>query len=335
MIFLYREYSYKYLTRLILLVVAALLCLFGAGYPQNKFVPEKGKVLLAIGADINNIEEYIKEIGMIPAGFTMYTSIQYMDGIYSPIDRGGGTQYFQHFVERYPDTTIHIGLWIVDALDEIVKGAYDANIIKFSRWIKEIKRPVYLRIGYEFDGPHNHYEPEKYIKAYRYIVNKLRKEKIDNIVYVWHSYASISSLSAMKWYPGDAYVDWFGISFFNPLSQKRYAETIVRFAKEHNKPLMLAEASPFVVGTGYGERSWNNWFKHCFRFITENDVRALCYINCDWDAIPMFSKEKWGDARIQVNNAVKEHWLNEISKEKYLGSSDNLFANIGYYSPSE
>ncbi len=333
--FLYWGYSYKYITKLILLAVVLLLCLSGAAYPQsqfakNKFVPKKGKVLLFIGQDINNIEEYIQSTGMIPAGFTMYTSIQKMDGIYSPVDYGGGVQYFQHFVEYYPNTIIHIGLWIVDALDEIVKGAYDTNIIKFSRWVKEIKRPVYLRIGYEFDGPHNHYKPEKYIKAYRYIVDKLKKEGIDNIAYVWHSYASIGSLSAMEWYPGDEYVDWFGLSFFNPLSQKRYTETIVRFAREHNKQIMLAEASPFVVGTGFGQRSWNNWFKHCFRFMAENDVKALCYINCDWDAVPMFSKEKWGDARIQVNRTVKEQWLNEIGKEKYLRSSEDLFDIIGY-----
>ena len=39
--------------------------------------------------------------------------------------------------------------------DEVIRG--------FSTWPKTISRPIYLRIGYEFDGAQNELEPSEYV----------------------------------------------------------------------------------------------------------------------------------------------------------------------------
>lgn len=296
---------------------------------KNNFVPKEDHVLLIVGQDIHTIDDYVKELGIIPGGFTIYTSIQEMDGIYSPADYGGGVQYANLLIEKYPNTVIQIGLYMVGALDGVIAGAYDANIDKLAKWIRLIKRPAYLRIGYEFDYPANSYDPEKYIRAYRYLVDKLKEHKVTNVVYVWHSYAGYVARPRMDWYPGDDYVDWFAISFFH-LYNNQHRIDMAKEARNHNKPFMIAEASPAESPTVKGKESWDRWFRRCFDFIAEYDVKVFCYINCHWDELEMFIHQHWGNARIQENNFVKEAWINEISKRKYLQSSDDLFPQLGY-----
>lgn len=295
---------------------------------EAKYLPPKGKVLLIIGQDRETIDEYVKGIGIIPAGFTVYTSIQEVEGLYSPVNRGGGVQYLQYLIERYPGTVLQIGLYMVGALDEVTKGKYDTNIDMLGRWIKEANRPVYLRIGYEFDYPQNNYEPQKYINAFRYIVERFRKNNIDNVAYVWHSYASDISRPITDWYPGDSYVDWFAISYFN--QGQTYMDAMATLAKEHKKPLMIAEASPHSMDTTKGKESQDNWFVGLFDFISKHDVKVLCYINCDWEELAMFKGQGWGDARIQADKTVKKLWLKEIKKKRYLNSSSRLYSMLGY-----
>ena len=96
-------------------------------------------------------------------------------------------------MEHYPKALVQIGLYMVNALDGVIAGQFDYNIEKLAEVFKREDRPIYLRIGYEFDNPDNHYDPVKYIMAYRYIVDKLHRLGVNNVAYVWHSYAVIDS----------------------------------------------------------------------------------------------------------------------------------------------
>ncbi len=293
-----------------------------------RFEPPEGRILLIVGQHKEAIDTYIKELGHIPAGLMVYTSVQRAEGIYDGFDHGGGIQHLQYEVEKYPNTVMQVGLYMVDVLEAIINGGYDDNLQKIGNWIKHTNRPVFLRIGYEFDGPHNHYDPKLYVKAYRYIVEKLRAIGVDNVAYVWHSYAHYTERPVMDWYPGDEYVDWFAISYFHPI--QRYLDQIVRLAGEHNKPLMIAEATPCGVGITYGDYALNRWYEPLFKFIDTHNVKAVSYINCDWEALPMWKGQGWKDSRIEANPVIKKRWLEEIRKEKYLKSSPELYALLGF-----
>jgi len=297
---------------------------------KNKFVPPEGKILLIIGQDVNTIDTYVVDAGVIPGGFMVYTSVQNMEGIYSPVDYGAGVGHFQYLIDHYPNTVIQIGLYMVDALDGVIEGLYDENIDKLGEWIKKADRPVYLRIGYEFDGPHNHYEPSKYVKAYRYIVDRLKANGVNNVAYVWHAHSHSLRSPIEKWYPGDEYVDWIGISYFS--QHYNYMMPVIEFAKQHHKSVIIAETTPQGIGTTFGEGSWKRWFQLFFNFIAEKNIRAICYINSNWEEQPMWKGQGWGDARIQANKIIKKRWLDEIGKEKYLQASPGLYKILGYHS---
>lgn len=293
-----------------------------------RFNPPEGKILLIVGQHKEAIDRYIKELGHVPAGFIAYTSVQRAEGIYEAFDNGGGTQHLQYEIEKYPNTVIQVGLYMVDVLEAIVNGTYDDNLQKIGTWIKNTNRPVYLRIGYEFDGPHNHYNPELYVKAYRYIVETFRRMKVRNVSYVWHSYASYTKRPVMNWYPGNEYVDWIAISYFNPI--QKYLDRIVKIAREHKKPLMIAEAAPCGIDTTYGDYALKSWYEPFFKFIDTNNVEAVSYINCDWEALPMWKGQGWKDSRVEANPIIKERWLEEVQKEEYLKSSPELYSLLGF-----
>ncbi len=284
----------------------------------------------------------------------------------SPIDLefdwGGGPSNAWKSASEF-EGGLAIGLSIVEnhhpgALDRLVAGEYDANIGQLARFIGMVDGTVWLRVGYEFDGTWNvgYEEKTRYIAAYRRIVDGLRAAGVDNAEYVWQSAASpLTDLDGYRagelggWYPGDEYVDWVGISYFLHLDEKprvateheprqpyRIIEEILRFAREHGKPVMIAEASPQgydlsdgthgnIAGIWDGPQGedrerltpgqiWDRWYTPLFEFMEANAdaVRALAYINCHWDSQDLWDAPYeggyWGDSRLQASPYLAERF---------------------------
>jgi len=317
------------LDRICVMALVIAFCFISKAFCEpNKFAPPAGKTLVFAGQNDDSFDDYVRTTGAAPAGCMIYTSVQEAGGLLEPSDYGAGVSSGKYLLDKYPNTAVQIGLYMVDALEGVISGQYDDNIDKIGSFIKESKRPVYLRIGYEFDGPHNHYDPGKYIAAYRHIADRLKNKGADNIAYVWHSYASFPRVNYMNWYPGDEYVDWFGISFF--AQHESEMSPVISLAKQHNKPVMIAESTPSGIGTTSGAGVSERWFRRYFDFTAKYDIKAICYINCNWDDMPMFKDFKWGDCRLAGNSKIKKVWRAEMKSDKYLQSSDGLFNLLGF-----
>ena len=165
-------------------------------YKQTKFVPAAGKSLLIMGQTVERITEYMSYFKNqpLPGGWAAYWGIPEFSGITeAKKNETGSTQNHQMLIDSFPNTVVQSAMWMVGkwgVAKYAGNGDYDRVLKKYSAWAKSVKRPIYLRIGYEFDGPHNELEPEEYVKAYRHIVDFMRKRGVDNIAFVWHSYAS-------------------------------------------------------------------------------------------------------------------------------------------------
>ena len=300
------------------------MLLFPALAGADSFAPPSGKTLLFVGQDRDTLARYVRGTGSVPGGTMFYTSVQDLRGLQKAANYGSGPQDAKALL-RYRHSTIQIGLYMVGALGGVVTGKYDKNLKILAQWIKKARRPVYLRIGYEFDNPENHYDPQLYQQAFRYVVDFLRGQGVSNAAYVWHSYCP-EEAQWMDWYPGNDYVDWFGASIFAS-SQIWRATDFLELARKHRKPFMIAESTPAGM---YSVRGKLDWFKHVFRFIRDRNVEAFCYIDSNWDAMPMFVSLKWGDARIEQKRELKDFWLKEIRDDRYLKSSPDLFKNLGW-----
>jgi beta-mannanase len=199
-----------------------------------------------------------------------------------------------------------------------------------------------LRIGYEFDGEWNRYDPEPYVAAWRRIVERLAENGVTNVATVWqsatHHTPRYGGHDWIDWYPGDEYVDWFGLSYFEP--RLDILNAFLRLAREHGKPVMIAESTPRGANLANVTRPqlmWDTWFQPYFDFIYANQdvIRAVAYINVNWNAQPMWTNDNWGDSRVQVNADIMRWWLDELNKDMWLRASPDLFALLSYAAAPE
>lgn len=317
-----------------------------------KFEPADGKTLIVVGQDRDEMDAY-EALSDIPdpAGYMIYTGTVDAAGMTSPSDKGAGMQDLQHWINNKPHSICQIGIDMTDydqhqdGQDEEVKvadGLRDANIRTMAQAIKASNKPVYVRIGYEPDGNHNHYfEPSEYVMAYRRVHNIFREEEVSNVAFVWNviGIEPAWGWDIEAWYPGDAYVDWIGVSWFGwpsageEATAAQYRQNAADFANQKNKPLMLGECSGRAYYPMTNAANWDQYFQKVFDYIALNNVKMLSYINQDWNQQPIFSDPTiWGDTRIQQPGAsyIYNKWKAEVSKPRYLNESANLYAAIGF-----
>ena len=313
-------------------------------FEKTKFVPPAGKTLLIMGQSSERISEYLDHFPdqPLPGGWSAYWGIPEFVGVTeSHKNEAGASQNHQMLLDKFPNSVVQSALWMVGTWDVAKKagnGDYDKVVKKYAAWAKAAGRPIYLRIGYEFDGPHNQLQPDEYIKAYRHIVDLLRARGAHNIAFVWHSYAEkpFKDYQSSAWYPGDDYVDWVGISVFGRAYGDSgfgpYCDAILEFAQQHKKPVMIAESNPIYGITAESAEVWDQWFTNFFSFIYNKNIKAVSFINEDWPSTGIPGISEWKDGRLYNNTQVSKAWFRETNKDRYLKHSPALYEQLGYES---
>jgi hypothetical protein len=301
------------------------------------------RVRLFIGQDVTSTTAYANDVGK-PAGIVSYTSVASLEGLDRQADQGGGPMHLDALAATYPGAPISVGLYMVGAIAAIAEGTYDDNIDKLARVLDGYGVRVLLRIGYEFDGPWNNYKPPSdYVAAYKRIADRIRAAGAANVEMVWQASLRCESADRMPFYPGDSYVDWFGLSYFDtvPCIEKE-ADAFVELARAHGKPMFVAEAtargfdfsamtySPYPDGSRSeaitAEDAWTRWFVRYFAFVRNNRdvIRAATYINANWNSqglwAPPYKNGYWGDTRVQVNPELLARWKAELGDEMWMTS---------------
>jgi len=332
--------------------------------PLAKFEPEGDRVLVFVGQDLESIgglEEYTNgyvDHFPMPAGVTLYTGMgpddgsfmgdtKGLDAIYETRDYGNGPGNMSMVMkdENFKNVALAIGLSLVNNEKQIAEGKLDHMISKLGDFLLSLgDRPVFLRIGYEFDGHDwNHYDRESYIMAYKRIKDHLDAQGVKNTAYVWQSTGWVSDPYQLEeWYPGDDYVDWCGYSFF---SRWREIE-MIDFARKKGKPVFIAEATATISDhtvkfdgdtketklsiPEQAQEAWQKWFTPFFSQIEENIdvVKAIHYINCDWSSRKMWLNNptfKDVDARLQNSEMISKKWKEKMASHVYMNASEDLF----------
>ena len=262
---------------------------------KAKFEPEDGKCLVFIGQDmdaIGGLKDYSDgycDHFEVPAGITLYTNFspgvnsfghinRGNDGVKSTDNWGAGDSCLQCYTEApgFSHSLLAVGVSFVDHEKQLAQGKHDNLIRDLGHWIKSLgKRPVFLRLGYEFDGwDWNHYKRKHYLESWKRVHSIFTEIEVENVAFVWQSKGWGSDQKILEeWYPGDELVDWCGYSYFgNPDTE------MLKFARKHGKPVFIAEATPVTQnGNLYfntdlkdpkiAKRVWEGWFEPFFRTI--------------------------------------------------------------------
>lgn len=210
-------------------------------------------------------------------------------------------------------------------------GAYDANLNTTLRYLASLSRPVLLRIGGEMNlwsdaaNPTSDYvTPADFIRAYRYIA-ELARSLCPNAELVW------SPGDVTRWgedfemfWPGDAYVDWVGMSFYYNYGSEpaqlpwqeharlgRFADPIllakgiVELARRHGKPVAATEGGAYkngAMGEAYASAQVAKEFAAVNMVYPE--VRSLVYFDMALDG---HDYTMTGTMRAQTLAAIAEN----------------------------
>lgn len=158
-------------------------------------------------------------------------------------------------------------------LSNIIRGDFDAYIDGWANGLAAFGRPVFLNFAHEMNGNWypwgigvNGNEPGEFITAWRHVHDRFTAAGAINVVWVWtpnEMYEDVPA-SVEEVYPGDDYVNWFGMNGFNWGENIRWEScdcqsswrtfhdifdtTYQRLVALADKPIMIGEVGSSEVG---------------------------------------------------------------------------------------
>ncbi len=333
----------------LLSVTAPIFAHYGA-----KYEPPDGKIYHGSGWDYNGSQRIYEE--MFPEG---YYPIILQSNVSIPGTRGFDveravqslTRNIVHSDSQYCEFSMH---WQGRDTNVMLDSIY-VFTDQWDHWVdtlevafRQVNKPFFFRIGFEFNGSWNPYHPYIYPRAFRKLVLELRRRGIDNFATVWcyepdaDATFADSTRQGWRWYPGDDVVDWFGLDLFNhshfdpaepdslrgQLTRKGKAEAFLRFAEARGKPVYLNELSAIDVSvtpdsldidSADGRHDWETWFVPFFDFVAAHPIiKGWNYINVNWTVVGHYGQLGWQDARLEINSYIKNRWVQHLIEERFI-----------------
>lgn len=200
-------------------------------------------------------------------------------------------------------------------LQRILAGRFDAELTAWFRAARDSGVPMLVEFGTEVDGdwfawngrwngagatsaygdPAVADGPERFRDAYRHLVDLSRSVGADQLTWVFHvndqSWPRTAWNTPRAYYPGDAYVDWIGVSVYGSQAPGEYQGSFRRrldrvypqlCALSADKPLAVLEwgiAQRPARGTKAG------WIRDALRWLGSGRwprIKAASYWHEDW-----------------------------------------------------
>jgi hypothetical protein len=172
----------------------------------------------------------------------------------------------------------------------INNGSSDRNIVSMAKKLKGMKRPILLRWGWEMNGDwfewggaNNGQDPAGYAKAWKRMHRIFREQGADNVAWVWspnwNSGPNASWNKMQRYYPGDDYVDWVGVSGYDFYSEspKTLFTPVVR-AYGERKPIIFSE----TAAVEHGGRSKAEWVRKLAAYVKATpEIGAVVWFDTD------------------------------------------------------
>ena len=213
--------------------------------------------------------------------------------------------------------------WFRFTDEAVAGGAMDAAIELLADEAKSCDGPVMLRPGYEF-GPHGitgqkgQTTREHYASMFRHFVDIFRRRGATNVAFVWNTVGVEAYDYWMDYYPGDDYVDWWGVNLFST-NQIAGCGPFLAAARDHGKRVIICESAPAFAGGTTDPNVIERFFTPYFDLLAEHDhIQAFVYINVDWASQEGSLFTSWPDSRIQSSPQVQSFYRDAIRGERFV-----------------
>jgi oligosaccharide reducing-end xylanase len=268
---------------------------------EGLFAPTTGRALFLVGPDAAGVNAYFDKLITAPGGVNLELSLASPD-----------LDALAALAAKYPNSSLSVGLSLSGLVDSIAAGQADGQIGQVLDALSAYPRPVFLRIGPEFDLAANGLLPGSFVAAWQTIHNEIQARGSANIALAWHSAAACESPFGghplEDWYPGDEFVDWVAVSYTAQSADcdRQPIETALQFARDRYKPVLLvASPMPGVTDRLFGFARANN-----------DVIRGLLYLNTEpglFDSSEFLSE-----------------WKAETGQQFWLRGGPGLFSTLGY-----
>ncbi|MEK6328291.1 MAG: glycosyl hydrolase [Actinomycetota bacterium] len=198
----------------------------------------------------------------------------------------------------------------------IAAGAWDPELTEWCDRARDAGIPLLVEFGTEVNGdwfrwngrwngggrthgygnPRLADGPESFRDAYRRIVDICRAEGANDITWFFH--VDVGGWPKKPWnriaayYPGDAYVDWIGVSDYGPLKPRQpWVSFRRRLDRSYEKIAGLSRTKPIAVLEYGAAEDWGKprrkarWIRRAIRDVAADRwprVRALSYWHEQW-----------------------------------------------------
>jgi beta-mannanase len=174
----------------------------------------------------------------------------------------------------------------------ITEGYFDDFIASFSRKLKAIQRPVFLRFAHEFDNPFYPWfvdttQNNLFKKAWIHTYEIFKSNGAENVLWIWNPWKSSHVAS---FYPGKEFVDWIGVDILNYGKQNMDAKwhDFSELYRPFHREFLNLPATPVIIsefGTLNGNHRQETWVANAFDSIPKNyqEIKSVVFFNSKVD----------------------------------------------------
>ena len=213
------------------------------------------------------------------------------------------------------------------ALKKILNGDHDEYVHSWARAAAEWGEPFFLRFAHEMNGDWTSWSPgvngntaQEFVSAWRKVHSIFQEEGAGNVVWVWAPVAHYRGAVPYKSvYPGDDYVNWFGLSGYNwgnTQSWSQWQSFYEIFNKSYDIMKGLAQKPILIAEVGCTEEGGDKaaWIRRAFfRAIPDHFPRIK--------AVVWFHADKETDWRVNSSPDALEAYKKVLGNRIYAESS--------------
>ncbi|WP_158849270.1 glycosyltransferase [Algibacter sp. L1A34] len=180
--------------------------------------------------------------------------------------------------------------------EQIEQGEFDEYIYRFSKVLKNLNRPVFIRFAHEFDNPfypwyvEGEEDSESFKIAWIHIYEIFKNVRADNVIWIWNPW---KAENVKDYYPGSDYVDWIGVNVLNYGSLNKdgknhdfidlYSPFHEEFKKLPATPVIIAEFGS--LKDPKSAEVQEKWIDSAFQNIENefDEIKSVVYFNSKVD----------------------------------------------------
>lgn len=298
-----------------LMIVLTLTCatLAHAQQLNSRHLPPGGKVLVFTDGD-NGCPEYQQWKTIVktePSGFVTWSGdnwewndldVERMDGFLCHCDTQAAALINLHLIKSQAD--------------RFIEGQFDRKIRSMGESIKASKRIVYIHLLAEHNEGGRHLLPaNKYVAAFRHL-RRIVESTGARPAFVFdasNGFYEMGRRVDWSYYPGDEYVDWFGVCVYHP-GQIHIARITALLARQHRKALMVVESGPLLTEPRW-RRDWSAFYGPYFRMLRECNVKAIQF----WPGYPGKRLSVFDGGNLEaLSPTVRNNLVHELQSSTYI-----------------